>query len=107
MQSSQSSKRTATSDAATEIDRMTGEWSAMKMDWERKQRKEGASSRGPGTVLNAMAILNEVTAEHPIKEVNYWKAAYTFQDRVKVEIFIRTEPSKRVGWMLRGINMDL
>jgi hypothetical protein len=107
MQSSRSSKRTATSDAQTEIDRMTGEWSTMKMDWERKQRKEEASSRGPDTVLDAMAVLNEVVAEYPISEVNYWKAAHTFQDRVKAKIFIGMEPNKRVGWLLRGIKMDL
>jgi hypothetical protein len=106
MHSSRNSKRTATGDAIVEIDRMTGEWSEMKMDWERKQHKEGASSRGPDTVLDAMAILNEVAAEHPITEVNYWKAAHTFQNRAKAKIFIGMEPTKRVGWLLIGINMD-
>jgi ligand-binding SRPBCC domain-containing protein len=78
----------------------------MKMDWERKQRKEGASSRGPDTMLDEMAVLNEVAAEHPITEVNYWKAAHTFQDQAKAKIFNGMEPSKRVGWLLRGINID-
>jgi hypothetical protein len=105
MQSSRSSKRTATGDAIAEIDQMTGEWSQMKMVWERQQHKEGASSCGPDTVLDTMVVLNEVVAEHPITKVNYWKAAHKFQDRTKAKIFIGMEPSKRVGWLLRGINM--
>jgi hypothetical protein len=33
---------------------------------------------GADTVLDAMTVLNEVVAEYPISEVNYWKAAHTF-----------------------------
>jgi hypothetical protein len=92
MQSSWSSKWTATGDAAAEIDRMMGEWSEMKMVWEQKQRKEVASSCGPDTVLDAMVVLNEVATEHPVMEVNYWKAAIHSKTELK--------PRSSLGWSL-------
>ncbi len=52
-----------------------------------------------------MAVLNDVVAEHPVTEENYFRAANFFTNMTKARVFIGMEPMKRVGWVMREINI--
>jgi hypothetical protein len=105
-----SSKRTYMTTEDLEVGKMSGEWSEMKREFDllncklRTAKGSSATSR-PDTIAEAMVVLNDVVAEHPVSEENYWRAANSFTDRKKAWVFIGIDPIKRVGWVMRGINM--
>jgi hypothetical protein len=102
LKSSRSSKRTNTTTEDLEVGKMSSEWSEMKIEFDllhcnlRKAKGSSATSR-PDVIAEAMAVLNDVVAEHPVKEGNYWRAANSFTDRTKARVFIGMDPIKRVG----------
>jgi hypothetical protein len=108
--SSRSSKRTNTTSEELEVGKMSGEWSEMKREFDllncklRTAKGSFATSK-PDVIAEAMAVLNDVLAKHPVTEENYWRAANSFTDRTKARVFIGMDPIKRVGWVMRGINM--
>jgi hypothetical protein len=110
LKSSRSSKRTNTTNEDLEVGKMSGEWSEMKREFDllhcnlRTAKGSSATSR-PDVIAEAMAVLNDVVAEHPVTEENYWRAANSFTGRTKARVFIGMEPMKRVGWVMRGINI--
>jgi len=61
--------------------------------------KGSAASSRPDIVAEAMTLPNEVVEE------NYWRATNSFTDKNKAKIFIGMEPLKRVGWVMRVINI--
>jgi hypothetical protein len=67
--------------------------------------KESSATSKPDVIAEAMTVLNDVVAEHLVTEENYWRAANSFTDRTKARVFIGMDPIKRVGWVMRGINM--
>jgi len=110
LESSRSSKRTNTTTEDLEVGKMSGEWSEMKREFDllncklRTAKGSSATSR-PDVIAEAMAVLNDVVAEHPVIEENYWRAANSFSDKTKARVFIGMDPIKRMGWVMRGINM--
>jgi hypothetical protein len=110
LKSSRSSKRTNTTIEDLEAGKMYGEWLEMKREFDllhcnlRATKGSSAASR-PDVIAEAMAVLNDVVAEHPVTEENYWRAANSFTDRTKASVFIGMEPMKRVGWVMREINI--
>jgi hypothetical protein len=61
------------------------------------------SSRPSDPILDAMALLNDLAAEHDISEENYWKVAYSFSGINKAKIFANMEPNRRLEWLTQGI----
>jgi hypothetical protein len=50
-----------------------------------------------------MAVLNDVVAEHPVTEENYFRAANFFTNMTKARVFIGMELMKRVRWSCEGL----
>jgi hypothetical protein len=102
LQSSRSNKRTNTTTEDLEVGKMSSEWSEIKREFDQLQcnlrtAKGSAATSRPDVIVEAMAVLNDVVAEHPVTEENYWRVANSFTDRTKARIFIGMEPIKRVG----------
>jgi len=110
LNSSRSSKRTNTTTEDLELGEMSGEWSKMKREFDllncklRTAKGSFATSK-PDVIAETMTVLNDVVAEHPVTEENYWRAANSFTDGTNARVFIGMDPINRVGWVMRGINM--